>query len=128
MEAGRALDFLIAEHVFGVDPSDARIDPMIRNGEPQFHWGYPWGHDFAPNYSTDIGADHSVHQHVCDTWDKKQISAYFRSLWRILYYRWVSSDKSHSYDFDYEQLFPMALYEVGDYSRAALSAATGESK
>jgi hypothetical protein len=56
LEAGRELDMLIAELVFGRDRLSARVDPMSRDGEPQYHWGYPQGHDFAPAYSTDIWA------------------------------------------------------------------------
>lgn len=52
----RELDEQIAEKVFGRDRTSARVDPMNRDGEPQYHWGYPTGHDFAPFYSTDIAA------------------------------------------------------------------------
>ena len=51
VKAGRELDILMAERVFGMNRLMARVDPMNRDGEPQFHWGYPVGHDFAPYYS-----------------------------------------------------------------------------
>lgn len=50
---GRELDREIAERVFGRDRMNARVD---FDGEPQYHWGYPIGHDYAPRYSTDIAA------------------------------------------------------------------------
>lgn len=56
MQAGRELDLLIAEKVMGFDRWNARVDPMNRNGEPQYYMGYPHGHDFAPEYSTDLTA------------------------------------------------------------------------
>jgi len=52
----RDLDIKVAELVMGFDRLNARIDPMNRNGEPQYYMGYPHGHDFAPNYSTDIAS------------------------------------------------------------------------
>lgn len=56
MEAGRAIDIAVAELLSGYSRLEARVDPTKRDGEPQFFWGYPAGHDFAPNYSTDIAA------------------------------------------------------------------------
>lgn len=56
IQAGRETDILIAERVTGTSRLEARVDPVNRDGEPQFHWGYPVGHDFAPPYSTDITA------------------------------------------------------------------------
>lgn len=56
MQPGRELDIRIAELITGQSRFLCRQDPINRNGEPQFHWGYPVGHDFAPAYSTDIGA------------------------------------------------------------------------
>jgi hypothetical protein len=52
----RELDLDVAEKVMGFDRLTARVDPMNRAGEPQYHMGYPHGHDFAPFYSTDIAA------------------------------------------------------------------------
>lgn len=56
LEAGRDTDILIAELLTGQSRLECRVDPMNRDGEPQFYWGYPVGHDFAPEYSTAIGA------------------------------------------------------------------------
>lgn len=56
----RELDLQIAERVMGFDRLSARVDPMNRDGEPQYHMGYPHGHDFAPFYSTDIIAAFAV--------------------------------------------------------------------
>jgi hypothetical protein len=56
MAAGRLLDICVAEAITGQSRLTCRVDPMTRDGEPQFHWGYPAGHDFAPEYSTDISA------------------------------------------------------------------------
>lgn len=56
LEQGREMDIAVAEMLTGQSRLECRQDPMNRNGEPQFHWGYPHGHDFAPAYSTDIGA------------------------------------------------------------------------
>jgi len=53
LEIGRELDLCIAELITGQDRLMCRVDPMNRNGEPQFYWGYPLQHDFAPEYSTD---------------------------------------------------------------------------
>jgi hypothetical protein len=52
----REVDLAIAEQVFGFNRLTARVDPMNRDGEPQYHMGYPLGHDFAPAYSTDPAA------------------------------------------------------------------------
>lgn len=60
MDELRKLDLEVAERVMGFDCSNARIDPMNRDGEPQYHMGYPIGHDFAPFYSTDIAAAFAV--------------------------------------------------------------------
>jgi hypothetical protein len=54
MEPGRELDLLIAEKVFKRDRFNAREG--FAHGEPEYHWGYPVGHDRAPNYSTSISA------------------------------------------------------------------------
>lgn len=54
--SGRALDLAVAERVMGFDRLTARIDPMNRDGEPQYYMGYPLGHDFAPVYSQSIEA------------------------------------------------------------------------
>lgn len=58
LPAGREFDILLAELITGQSRITCRIDPTEhgRNGEPQFHWGYPIGHDFAPNYTTDKNA------------------------------------------------------------------------
>jgi len=56
MEAGREMDICVAEMITGQPRHGCRYDPMNRNGEPQFHFGYPHGHDFAPEYSTDDAA------------------------------------------------------------------------
>lgn len=61
----RQLDLQIAEKVFGYDRLTARIDPMNRDGEPQYHMDYPHGHDFALFYSTDISAAFMVIEQVC---------------------------------------------------------------
>lgn len=53
MEANRKLDHLIAEKVFGLDPLLAR-QGLHANGDLEYSWGYPLGHDTAPAYSTDI--------------------------------------------------------------------------
>jgi hypothetical protein len=52
LEAGRELDIIMAEVILDQDRLQERYDPMNRDGEPQFFWGYPHGHDFAPDYST----------------------------------------------------------------------------
>lgn len=52
----RELDILLAELITGQPRFTCRQDPIQRDGEPQFHWGYPHGHDFAPAYSTDPAA------------------------------------------------------------------------
>jgi hypothetical protein len=64
LEAGRELDILIAEKLLGVSRLEARVDPTVRDGEPQFHWGYPVGHDFAPNFSTDIAGAWRLVEHL----------------------------------------------------------------
>jgi hypothetical protein len=58
LEAGPAMDDLIVQHVFGKNPlADARIGVDPKNPtRPQWHWGYPVGHDFAPAFSTDMNA------------------------------------------------------------------------
>lgn len=53
IKPGRELDITICELKLGQPRFTCRTDPMNRNGEPQFHYGYPVGHDFAPEYSTD---------------------------------------------------------------------------
>jgi hypothetical protein len=55
VEASRELDRMIAEQVFGRDPLNARVG-LHADGDLEYHWGYPHGHDRAPAYSTDIAA------------------------------------------------------------------------
>ena len=55
MKAGRQLDSLIAEKVFDRDPLLAR-QGLHANGDLEYSWGYPLGHDTAPAYSTDMNA------------------------------------------------------------------------
>lgn len=55
MEAGRGMDRMVAEKVFEQNPLLARQGRRA-DGEPEYHWGYPLGHDIAPHYSTDIDA------------------------------------------------------------------------
>lgn len=56
LEAGRETDILISEVITGQDRLMCRTDPMNRDGEPQFHYGHPHGHDFASDFSTDPSA------------------------------------------------------------------------
>lgn len=51
----RELDRAIAEKVFGCDPLNARHG-LHADGDIEYSWGYPLGHDVAPPYSTDIAA------------------------------------------------------------------------
>ena len=61
---GRALDQAIAETVFERNRLLARfVDDM---SEPQYHWGYPIGHDVAPTYSTDLVLAFQVAQHMAE--------------------------------------------------------------
>lgn len=53
IKPGRELDITICELKLGQTVLECRQDPLLRDGEPQFHWGHPLGHDFAPEYSTD---------------------------------------------------------------------------
>lgn len=55
MKAGRELDRLVAEKIFDRDPLNARHG-LHPDGDIEYHWGYPLGHDIAPRYSTDIAA------------------------------------------------------------------------
>lgn len=56
LQPGRELDICVAEVLTGQQRFLSRYDPMTANGEPQFYFGYPVGHDIAPAYSTDIAA------------------------------------------------------------------------
>jgi hypothetical protein len=58
-ERGRPLDRWIAENVFGRDPATARLG-LHEDGDIEYFWGYPIGHDIAPAYST----THAYHQVV----------------------------------------------------------------
>lgn len=53
MKVGRELDRMIAEKVFGLDPMNAR-QGLHADGDIEYHWGYPIGHDIAPHFSTNI--------------------------------------------------------------------------
>jgi len=66
MKAGRELDMLIAEKVFGRERMLARFG--FEHGEPEYHWGYPMGHDRADHYSTNISAAWKVVEKLCN-WD-----------------------------------------------------------
>jgi hypothetical protein len=55
MDAGRELDRLIAETVFGRERLTARYG-LHPDGDIEYYWGYPLGHHTAPAYSTDIEA------------------------------------------------------------------------
>ena len=50
MKAGRELDDLIEEKVFGRDRLSAR---EMGDGTIQWHFGYPVGHDIARQFSTE---------------------------------------------------------------------------
>lgn len=62
----RQLDLDVAEQVMGFDRMNARVDPMVRNGDPQYFMGYPVGHDFAPYYSIDIAAAFQVEDRIAE--------------------------------------------------------------
>lgn len=68
MEAGREMDILVAEVILDQDRMTCRVDPMSRNGEPQFYYGYPAGHDFAFDYSTQATAAVTILDFVKSTW------------------------------------------------------------
>ena len=55
MKPGRDLDRLVAEKIFDCDTLTARVG-LHEDGDIEYCWGYPLGHDVAPNYSTDIAA------------------------------------------------------------------------
>jgi hypothetical protein len=64
---GRELDMLVAEVVFDRDPMLARrglINPQTGKEEPQYHWGYPDGHGFAPPYSMELEASFLVSEAI----------------------------------------------------------------
>lgn len=63
LKAGRELDRMIVEKIFGLDPWTARRG-LHPDGDIEYHWGYPLGHDVAPNYSTDIAAAWQVIEHL----------------------------------------------------------------
>lgn len=63
LEAGREMDALVAEKVFGCDPLNARVG-LHKNGDLEYYWGYPVGHDIAPAYSTDISDAWRVIEHM----------------------------------------------------------------
>lgn len=65
----RELELQIAEQVFGMNRLEARVDPVNRDGEPQYFWGYPVGHDFAPQYARDIAAAMSVLDKTDGLWE-----------------------------------------------------------
>lgn len=48
----RQRDALVAEHIYGRDPLLGRHG-LHENGDIEYSWGYPHGHDTAPCYSTD---------------------------------------------------------------------------
>lgn len=59
----RRIDAEIAEKVFGLDPLNARHG-LHENGDLEYYWGYPVGHDVAPRYSTDIAAAWQIIEHL----------------------------------------------------------------
>jgi hypothetical protein len=50
---GREMDRAIAEQVYGLDRSQARVG-LHPDGDIEYHWGYPVGHDLAPRFSTNM--------------------------------------------------------------------------
>ena len=47
----RGWDALVAEHIYGREPLLGRHG-LHENGDIEYSWGYPHGHNTAPNYST----------------------------------------------------------------------------
>lgn len=68
LEPGSAMDDLIVQHVYGKNPLEARygVDPS-QPDRPQWHWGYPVGHDFAARFSTDLNAAWDLMAHVMNS-------------------------------------------------------------
>jgi hypothetical protein len=93
----RLLDLQVAEKVFGYDRLTARVDPMNRNGEPQYHMGYPHGHDFAPFYSIDIAAAFTIVEKMWPTWQVEMVNCYklhtlITDHVRIWYVRFIDNE------------------------------------
>lgn len=106
MEAGPALDALVAEKVFGWKKTRG-VGGLT---------GY--GRDAAgelrvlPAYSTDIAADYSVLVHIRDAWSANQLKNFRAHLWKT----WDARHRGLMV------LKSELSYEPGDYSRAALAA------
>lgn len=102
----RHLDFRIAELVFERDPEGARVDPMNRNGERQYHWGYPLGHDFAPEYSTSLDAAMLIVEHYKKKGCTWKFEAHPAGGWRC----WLSGPVGDGFtESGYEYTLPLAI-------------------
>lgn len=97
LEAGRELDILVAELLTGQSRLECRVDPMNRDGEPQFFWGYPAGHDFAPEYSTDIRAAWLVVEKLRERSDGHFTLLAFTTNWRAGWMTPVEDDRLDCY-------------------------------
>ena len=107
----RELDQQVAEKVFGRERLTARVDPINRDGEPQYHWGYPVGHDFAPPYSTDIAAAIEIIFKLADEGIFVQID--FAQTWNVSFWKDGNCIGGDSQDALPEAICRAALASVG---------------
>jgi hypothetical protein len=63
LKAGREFDRLVAEKIFKRDPHTARHG-LHKDGDIEYQWDYPGGHDIAPYYSSDRNAAFVMEQEL----------------------------------------------------------------
>lgn len=127
MEAGRETDALIAEKIMGWrklgEKQQSMCQPKYWEKLKEMFWAMlPPGSDnwnSVPNYSTDIADDFLVHKTACG-WTFRKRAAYFRALDGILQRRAYDKGLDEHLVAAYPDAF--LLFEVGDFSRAALKA------
>lgn len=122
---GRELDILLAEFHSGQDRLEARYDPMNRDGEPQFHWGYPAGHGFAPNYSTDKNVIFALvdwlHELIAKA-DEKNKDFSNKRLLGVNYLTLACRGISYGYAASFNSMLEGEWYEDRDIKRYSYSA------
>jgi hypothetical protein len=79
---GRDFDNWVAEHVLDRDPLNARHG-LHENGDLEYYWGYPIGHDVAPSYSTSYEASSDVHREGWLWWWREEYWGLYGHLYVV---------------------------------------------
>lgn len=137
-EEARAINARVAELVMGFEwrrspLRDVALKALVRPdkcpsyGPLQGDEIQAYDYDqFCPRYLTDPAADYEVLRHVRETWDPARFRAFMAELRRIQAARLNAFMDSRRWGLYPDGARSEAMYEPGDYSRAALAVMEGE--